>query len=79
MKKNKTHIYVVPTPISNCSLCGKKDELRPYGKDGAWVCFNCAMKDEEEATRQFNKQFLSKHGIIVVGAPAKKPENGGIP
>ena len=64
------HVYVVPTPINNCQVCGKKEELRPYGKNGAWVCFECGMKDEEEAKRQFNKQFLSKKGMVVLGMPA---------
>jgi hypothetical protein len=36
-----------------CQMCGKKDELRPYGPGGMNVCFDCAMKDEEEARRQF--------------------------
>ena len=36
-----------------CSDCGQIDDLRPYGRGGAWVCFDCAMKDEKEAERQF--------------------------
>ncbi|MDR0532525.1 MAG: hypothetical protein LBH01_01065 [Verrucomicrobiales bacterium] len=39
-----------------CRECGTVDqELRPYGKDGKWICFACGMKDEEEARRQFEK------------------------
>jgi hypothetical protein len=36
-----------------CELCGKVEELRPYGPGGRNVCFDCAMKDESEARRQF--------------------------
>lgn len=30
-----------------CELCGKEDELRPYGPDGERICFECGMKDKE--------------------------------
>lgn len=45
-----------------CEMCGKLEECRPYGPGGQNVCFDCAMKDEKEASRQFNKQFgISEH------------------
>lgn len=28
-----------------CELCGKFDELRPYGPKGERICHDCAMKD----------------------------------
>ena len=40
-----------------CEDCGVTDELRPYGKNGANVCFDCAMKDEENATKMFIKRL----------------------
>lgn len=40
-----------------CKECGKKEELRPYGKNGANVCFDCAMKDEANATKMFMKRL----------------------
>ena len=49
-----------------CSVCGKIAELRPYGKNGAWVCFECGMKDEEEATRQFAK-LIEGDDITILG------------
>jgi hypothetical protein len=36
-----------------CEMCGKLDELRPYGPKGENVCFDCAMKDEEAAKQKF--------------------------
>ena len=36
-----------------CDLCGKVDELRPYGPNGEVVCFECGMKDEDAARRRF--------------------------
>ena len=38
---------------SNCELCGKEDELRPYGPNGEWICFSCGMKDEETTKARF--------------------------
>lgn len=32
-----------------CAYCDKVAELRPYGKDGARICFDCAMKPENKA------------------------------
>jgi hypothetical protein len=40
-----------------CEECGKTDELRPYGKNGANVCFECAMKDEDNAKAMFRKRI----------------------
>lgn len=41
-----------------CQMCGKVDELRPYGPNGEEVCFDCAMKDEAAARRGFRKLVL---------------------
>lgn len=49
-----------------CEMCGKSDELRPYGPNGENVCFDCAMKDEAAALRQFEKRL---RGIDQVEAP----------
>lgn len=56
-------VMIEQTGPSHCSDCGKEDELRPYGKNGAWVCFTCGMKDEEEAQRQFEKVFNGERDI----------------
>lgn len=40
-----------------CEMCGKEEELRPYGPGGKNVCFDCAMKDKKEAGRQFAARF----------------------
>lgn len=38
---------------SNCQLCGKHAELRPYGPNNEWICFECGMKDEATTKRKF--------------------------
>lgn len=29
-----------------CEYCGEPGDLRPYGKDGEWICFKCGMSEE---------------------------------
>lgn len=35
---------------AKCQYCGKISELRPYGKNGAKICFECGMKPENKTT-----------------------------
>lgn len=61
-----------------CIHCGSSDtELRPYGPDGADVCFACAMQSPEreaETRRQFALQLNEAAavaltcGVVVIGA-----------
>jgi hypothetical protein len=48
-------VIIEEEPAGSCEVCGKIAELRPYGPGGRRVCFSGAMKNEEEATRQFLK------------------------
>jgi len=50
-----------------CELCGKNDDLRPYGAGGEWICFKCGMKNKEKTIDKFY-EILGRGGIIVVGA-----------
>ena len=40
-----------------CSECDAVAHCRPYGEDGADICFTCGMKDEAKTLRQFNKMI----------------------
>ena len=42
-----------------CSLCGTITELRPYGKDGNMICYECGMSNAEETRKQYNKLLNS--------------------
>lgn len=55
-----------------CQLCGKEAELRPYGPNGEWICFECGMKNEEVTHRQFNA-FLSGEGPRIIDTVTKEP------
>jgi hypothetical protein len=54
-------LNVIGHPIeaipAKCEACGVEDDLRPYGKNGANVCFDCAMKDEANAAAMFKKRL----------------------
>jgi hypothetical protein len=59
-----------------CSVCNTQGdtgskELRPYGKNGSQICFDCMMatpENEEEARRQCNAKMDAIHesGDVVV-------------
>ncbi len=48
-----------------CDMCGKIDELRPYGPSGECVCFECGMKDKTAAVRQF-KHLQGRDGLTEI-------------
>lgn len=52
-------IILEQEPEGKCELCGKIDELRPYGKNNEKICFECGMKNEEVTKRKFNQKFFS--------------------
>jgi hypothetical protein len=34
-------------PEGMCQLCNAEgQEIRPYGPNGEWICFDCKMKDK---------------------------------
>lgn len=51
------HIHIHSRADAKCEDCGQLAELRPYGKNGANVCFDCGMKDEANAKKLFARQF----------------------
>jgi hypothetical protein len=52
--------FIVQTKDRKCELCGKVAETRPYGPKGEEVCFDCGMKDEKAAKRQFRGHVLGE-------------------
>jgi hypothetical protein len=58
-------VIIEPEPERVCELCSNIAELRPYGPNGARVCFPCAMKDEEKAKEMFHK-FIDGAAKVIV-------------
>lgn len=58
MSKRIGNVAVIcAEPPAKCEECGKKAALRPYGKGGKRICYDCAMKDEK-GTEQRMGQVL---------------------
>lgn len=58
----------------SCADCNQSKELRPYGNGGSWVCFECAMKNEDEAKRQFDKILSADITIIDATLSGQSPD-----
>lgn len=59
-----------------CCHCGSSEsELRPYGPNGAPVCFDCAMKPENK--RNTEVQFAGR--LALAGDVAMLTEAGPAP
>ncbi len=55
MTEIKNGILIIrEEPDGKCEYCGKVDELRPYGKDGAKICYPCGMNNIEETEKQID-------------------------
>ncbi len=48
-------------PEGKCELCGKLDELRPYGPKGERICHPCAMKDPKTTERQMIRVLFGEN------------------
>jgi hypothetical protein len=57
----ETLVIEVEKP-QQCDYCGEIAELRPYGRNGACICFECGMKDEDETKRQFRRRLDEEAG-----------------
>jgi hypothetical protein len=49
--------FIAPEEDDECELCGKVDELRPYGPNYERICFDCGMKNEE-LSRQRAAEYI---------------------
>ena len=59
-----------------CCHCGDTAaELRPYGPNGAYVCFECAMNPEHraETDRQFGGRLALIQGPVVLTSEGPAP------
>jgi hypothetical protein len=65
MSKVVNGVFVIAQePDDICTQCGKESELRPYGKNGARICFQCGMKDEETTKKQLHKVLDTAHMFV---------------
>ena len=58
MTKKINNINIIKQePEQMCEYCGKYAETRPYGPDGAKICFDCAMNSTPEMKKIVTKTF----------------------
>lgn len=58
--------YVAKEKDGKCEYCNKVAELRPYGKNGANICFECGMKNIETTEKMFSKRIEGVKEIVLV-------------
>lgn len=63
-----------------CTECKQDEDCRPYGHNGAYICFECAMKDEERTNRNFLAQLeaaAKQSSTVIIGEETgPRPMNG---
>lgn len=47
-------------PEGACDYCKVRGELRPYGPNGEWICFSCAMKNEATTARRYREHVFGE-------------------
>lgn len=50
--------FIAVEPKGECELCGKIEELRPYGPNRERICFECGMKDEETTKKRMREYIF---------------------
>src|ERR1700737_226627 len=43
--------------FGKCEVWGKKDELRPYGRNHENICFKCGMKNKKLTRKRFTEML----------------------
>lgn len=66
-KKIGKFVLIEKENAQQCDYCGKIAELRPYGKNGACICYDCAMKDEATTKTMFARR-INVYSIETVRA-----------
>lgn len=64
-KKVGNKFYVEEEQDEECEYCGKIAELRPYGKNGARICFQCGMEDIGTTEKMFSKELEGVDTVVV--------------
>lgn len=65
-KKVGDKFYLFEEKADKCEYCGKVAELRPYGKNGANICFECGMKDPKTTEEMFSKCIKGVTEVVAV-------------
>lgn len=64
-KKINDVFYVSPQKEEECECCGKVAELRPYGKNGANICYECGMNDPETTQEMLDQVAIGVKKVVI--------------
>ena len=65
MSRNYKGIPIIEAePDFICSECGKVAETRPYGHNGAEICYECASKIPEIVNHNMNIKLFGEKGEL---------------
>lgn len=59
-RKVGNNLIIEVSEPDECDLCGKQAELRPYGRNGENICFDCGMKNREITEVKFDELLHGK-------------------
>lgn len=71
-------------PGRSCHWCkapSDKEDLRPYGPNGAWVCFPCGMSPAHKATTEAALHAAldaAGNQVLIGGGAGPRPLNGSV-
>lgn len=57
--------FIAQEEDGTCELCGKADELRPYGPNYERICFECGMKNEELTQARMKEYIFGEQPVKV--------------
>ena len=64
---SKKILVIEPEEPQKCEYCGSIAETRPYGKNDAEICFECAMKPENKEALGRIKKIMKMVDYVVFG------------
>jgi len=57
----------MPEQCEYCKVSG--EDLRPYGKNGAWICYKCGTSDEHIKETQKNLHNILGNNDVFITDP----------
>ena len=64
-KRVENKFYISVEKDGKCEYCGKIAELRPYGENGARICYECGMKNRAKTEEMVEKELEGVEMVIV--------------
>jgi hypothetical protein len=74
MNWHGTKVYITgwePEAPECCEFCGKKEDNRPFGPNGEWICCDCAEKDVKTTEKMMREAMKGSEITISFGCELK--------